>query len=258
MALIPNEIYRGYDAINASLLKAILGHSYFKAKTPLKRTPAMKLGTDIHCAILEPDVWANKYVRMSENINLRTKAGKEERDAIEAEGKFGLKADEYDMIQEIALQTLSYKEVLKYFHEDTETEISMTFEMDEYPGLEMKGQIDLYDPRTKTLVDLKTTADVMKAERQFRDLHYNLQLRFYQRACEANGRPVDEVKVLFVETAAPHTPALFTLSPSLLHMADADIAKALAQYLDDKDLIKPRLIERTIDMPEWLKESQKW
>jgi hypothetical protein len=256
MSLIPNQMYRAYDAINASLLKSVLSHSYWKAKIPLKPSAAMQLGTHIHCAVLEPEVFANTYTRLSDDINLRTNAGKAEKAEAEKNGGVALRGDEYDMIVGIAEQMQTYPEIRQYFNEDTIYEVSMTFEMDEYPGLEFKSQIDLYDPRSGVLLDLKTTADITRAERQFFDLHYALQLRFYQRALKANGYNADTVKVLFVEANPPHQPALFHLTESLLDVGESEICQAMARLLDERQLDKPRLIERTLDAPTWIKERK--
>jgi len=254
--IIPNDIYRPYDAINASLLKSVLSHSYHKAIIPINPTPAMQLGTNIHCCILEPYKWASDYCRLSDGIDLRTKAGKAEKADAESSGKIALKADDFDMIENIAALTKSYSQIAEYFHEDTMTEVSMTFHLPEYPNLEFKSQIDLYDPKTKSLVDLKTTADITLAEKKFNDLHYALQLRFYQHALEANGYQVDHVSVLFVEAQPPHTPALFHLTDSMLEVGESHIHRALGRYLEEKMLDKPRLIIRTLDAPSWFKDQK--
>ena len=254
--IIKNEIYRAYDAINASLLKSVLSHSYHKAIIPLTATPAMQLGTHIHCALLEPHKWASDYHRLSDGIDLRTKAGKAEKADAELSGQICLKPDEYDMIDRIAVQSMTYSQIAEYFHPETITEMSLTFELPQYPGFEMKGQIDLYDPKTKTLLDLKTTADITRAEKQFHDLHYALQLRFYQHALEANGFEVNHVSVLFIEAQPPHTPALFHLTDSMLDVGEAHIHKALGRYMEERMLDKPRLMIRTLDAPSWFKEQK--
>lgn len=254
--IIKNEIYRAYDAINASLLKGVLSHSYHKAIIPFNATPAMQLGTHIHCAVLEPQKWAADYHRLSDGIDLRTKAGKAEKEDAELSGQICLKPDEYDMIERVAVQSMTYPQIAEYFHPETITEMSLTFELPQYPGHEMKAQIDLYDPKSKTLLDLKTTADIMRAERQFMDLHYGLQLRFYQHALEANGFEVNHVSVLFIEANPPHTPALFHLTDGMLDIGESQIHRALDRYFEEKDLDKPKLIERTLDAPSWFKEQK--
>ena len=72
-----NEIYHSHDSISASGLKTIAqyGIEYYLTQTHAE-SEAMKLGTAIHTAILEPDTFFDIYEVMTEKFDLRTKLGK--------------------------------------------------------------------------------------------------------------------------------------------------------------------------------------
>ena len=98
-----NEVYHSHDSISASGLKEIYKNSvYHFLKRKFKESPAMKLGTAVHQAILEPHDFWNIY-HVIEKIDKRTKAGKEEyQKQIEiSDGKILLEHDVYEIIEAI-------------------------------------------------------------------------------------------------------------------------------------------------------------
>jgi len=64
-------------------------------------SPAMRRGSAIHCALLEPDIYANRYVDEPE-ASKRSKAGKAEWDALESAGLIPVSADERAVIEACA------------------------------------------------------------------------------------------------------------------------------------------------------------
>ena len=72
-------------------------HYITSLKTPHKETPALKLGTATHCAILEPERFVKEYIKAG-NLDRRTKEGKAAWLEIEQTGKIVLTAEEYDKV----------------------------------------------------------------------------------------------------------------------------------------------------------------
>jgi hypothetical protein len=73
-----NQVYHSHNSISASGLKEIYKKSVFHfLNRKFKESPAMKLGTAVHQAILEPYDFHDIY-HITEKIDKRTKAGKEE------------------------------------------------------------------------------------------------------------------------------------------------------------------------------------
>jgi exodeoxyribonuclease VIII len=246
--LIKREEYRAYDAVNASYLKKVLSHSVWHANVPFEPTAAMLFGTAAHSYILEPETFDEEYKVWQGDR--RTKAGKEMYQEILDAGQTPITQQDMVRLEMMRDHVMGNKATAELLNNKKEVELSLTFDSPYEPGLLCKGQIDLYT-QDGWLVDLKTIADIDKAEKQFFNLHYDLQLAFYADALLANDMPVKGVKVLFVETAAPHQVALFEVPGPVLDNGTAKIKLALRKYLEQRELAEPELIQREIMMPSW-------
>lgn len=251
MALIPQEGYRELDALNASYLKQILSKSKWHADVKTEPTAAMRLGTLVHSMILEPDTVAKQY-RVFDG-DRRTKAGKEEYAELLASGCEIVAQKDYDTAYAMAASVYSHKALAEHLDQSVLREQSMTFD---YLGLPAKAQIDLYS-EGDVLIDVKTTADIYQAQKQFFNLHYALQMAWYARALQANGYPVKTVKILFVETQAPHQCALYTLTEPVLLHGRREANDAVDKYLAQRELVAPELIIEHMALPPWLNKEEK-
>ena len=97
---IENEAYhRGTGISKSALDKISRSPAHYKSslEAPAKPTDSMILGSAVHAAILEPDLFASKYIAMPK-IDRRTKTGKEDYAAFIAAnlGKEVLEQDDYD------------------------------------------------------------------------------------------------------------------------------------------------------------------
>jgi len=247
---LDRSIYRAHDALNASLLKTVLSHSYWHAIQKKDPTPAMKFGTASHTMILEGVEQFGQEYDVFEG-DRRTKAGKEAYQSILDRGVEPMPKKDVDAILAMRDSCLSDKRVRHYLeHKDRMVEASYSFPSPYVDGLECKSQIDLY--ADGFLVDLKTIADITKARRQFFDMHYDLQLAFYRDCLVAQGLEVKAVYVLFVETQAPHQAAFFRVSDDVLKYGEHKIQKALAKYFDQATRPVPDVIDGTLELPSWV------
>ena len=245
---LKREEYRAYDAVNASWLKRVLSHSVWHANTPFEATAAMQFGTAAHSLILEPGTFNDEYQLWQGDR--RTKAGKEAYEAILATGQTPITQQDMQRLEMMEHHCTMHPPVSKLLEQAKEIELSLQFDSPYYEGISCKGQIDLYT-KNGILVDLKTVADIEKAQRQFFNLHYDLQLAFYHDALVANGYQVNAVKVLFVETQSPHQVALLDVPQTVLDNGQAKIQMALKKYLDQRELAEPELIQGEITVPPW-------
>ena len=248
--IIDRKIYRGYDALNASYLKQIYSYNVWKANVPTTVTPAMEFGTAAHTLILEPESFPKEYKLF--DFDRRTKAGKEAYQAILDGGATPLSRNDVDRLKSMSESVLGHKETLSLLDNQQLVEASMTFDLDclGFPNLLGKAQIDLFT-KDGILMDLKTIADISKAEKQFFNMNYDLQLSYYQLALEANGYEVSAVRVLFVETQPPYQCALFDLPYEVILNGKIKCIKAIGKYLYQRELVNPELITGTLEVPPW-------
>lgn len=228
--MITNEAYHQGPGISKSHLDVAarsLAH-YWAAyvdpkRKPREATPAMILGTAIHTAILEPDDLAKSYVVEPEDINKRTKAGKEEYEAFLAQlhGRIPLTASQWETVVEVrdaVWRDRGVRELLKA----GKPEISF-FATDEGTGELVKCRTDWLDWDRRLVVDVKSTEDASPQGfmRSVMNYRYHVQVPWYLDVIDgAMGvhHALDWV-FLAVEKSPPYAVGLYRLPLQLVQAA---------------------------------------
>lgn len=138
-------------------------------------TPAMEFGTAAHMAVLEPELFIQKYKPF--NGDKRTKEGKAIWQAILDSGHTPLAAETWDSINCLAASVHAHPAAAQLIHR-IEPETSW---FDNWNGIEVKARLDGIGD--DYIIDLKTTQDASpsafaKSVAQFR---YHVQAAWYQR-----------------------------------------------------------------------------
>jgi len=224
-------IYDGIQALNYSGAKELLkSPAHYQAYLNQQReeTKALRMGSLIHCAVLQPEALNEKFITAPE-VDRRTKEGKETYAAFQSSLKPGMtvvsaeESAECHIIASRARHTLERLGV-----EFDKTEFMFTTD---YNGVQLKCAID--GVAGDYLWDLKTTEDaspagILKAVRAYR---YNLQAYFYRLCYEtAYGRRLLGFRFLFIEKQPPFATAVVEIGPELMSYAVADFEKALQTY----------------------------
>jgi exodeoxyribonuclease VIII len=225
-------IYDGIQALNYSLAKELVSkspaHGLAYLNQEREETKALRMGSLIHCAVLQPEMLNEKFITAPE-VDRRTKEGKETYAAFQSSLKPGMtvvsaeESAECHIIASRARHTLERLGV-----EFDQTEFMFTTD---YNGVQLKCAID--GIAGDYLWDIKTTEDaspagILKAIRAYR---YNLQAYFYRLCYEtAYGRRMLGFRFLFIEKAPPFATAVVEIGPELMSYAVADFEKALQTY----------------------------
>ncbi len=231
MQIPDRQTYDKTEALNYSGAKALLisGLHYQQyLKRDQEQTPALILGSAIHCAVLQPDLYASLYATAPEGIDRRTTAGK----AAWAEfatlnaGKTILKAEDALTVDQMSVAA---RELLAK-HKVTIARAEVMYAVD-YCGCPLKSAIDLIS-EDGYIWDLKSCLDAspkgfLAAVRSFR---YNLQQHFYRTVyeIETKERPRG-FRFACVEKETMAT-AVYELGPELTSYAIADFEKAVTLY----------------------------
>lgn len=224
--------YRALPALNQSAAKHLLvspAHYQAYVNAPQEDTKALRFGTFVHAAVLEPKTLDALYATAPE-VDRRTKEGKETWAAFSAAnaGKTILDAEESavgHLVASYARQTLKVQGVV---FDATEVMLSA-----DYNGVPLKAAID--GVAGDYLWDIKTTDDaspagMLKAIRAYR---YNLQAYWYRLVYElATGRRPVGFRFLFVEKEPPFATAVCEIGPELMSYAVSDFEKAVTLYRD--------------------------
>jgi len=225
-------IYDGIQALNYSGAKELLkSPAHYQAYLNQEReeTKALRMGSLIHCAVLQPEALNEKFVTAPE-VDRRTKEGKETYAAFQSSLKPGMTVVSAEESAECHIIASAAKHALE--------RMEVTFDMTEFMfttdhcGVQLKCAIDGVGT-DGYLYDLKTTEDaspagILKAIRAYR---YNLQAYFYRLCFEtAFERRVLGFRFLFIEKTPPYATAWVEIGPELMSYACSDFEKALQTY----------------------------
>ena len=228
------QAYRAFPALNQSAAKQLLvspAHYQAYINTPQEETKALRFGTFVHSAILEPHTLNDLYATAPE-VDRRTKEGKETWAAFATlnAGKTILDAEESAIGHLVA----SHARMALKKHGVTFDATEVMYDVN-YNGVPLKAAIDgvagdyLWDIKT-TGAGEATPAGMLKSIRNYR---YNLQAYWYRLVYElATGHRPLGFRFLFVEKEPPFATAVCEIGPELMSWAVADFEKAVTLYRD--------------------------
>ena len=221
-----NEIYHASPGISASGLKTIFKKSVYHFLNQKRfESSAMALGSAVHCAMLEPELYYKDYHVMPK-IDKRTKAGKEafEIETKKAEGKLLLASDEHYKITKILENFRKHELAQKY----CKGEIELSH-YNEYEGIQIRVRPDNLNRIENFISDVKTCQDNSPSA-FLRDIYkygYHLQAAFYS---EMLGIPTKNFRFIAVETNHPFSVEVYGLSTEMIERGSMGWKKAFSDW----------------------------
>lgn len=217
---LPAAEYHATDAISKHGLDAI--HRCpalykYRKENPPEPTPAMRWGTLVHLAVLEPDRFAAE-VAVAPEINRRTNAGKAEWEAFcaENEGKEVLTAEEHTELCAIRDSVRSHPAAIRALGKSGLIEQSVFWDRD---GIQCRARPDYLHP-AGVIVDLKTTDDASPGgfARSVANFRYHVQAAFYSDGLSAVQGPsaVKGFVFIAVEKKAPFLVGVYQADEAML------------------------------------------
>ena len=226
-----NDHYHSHNSISASGLKKIFNKSvHHYLETTYKESDAMRLGTAVHVALLEREVFYDIYCPMTEKIDARTKEGKLKKAAFEekSEGKIVLSLQEYEVIKGINARFDKNKLAKHYCKGDKELSHYLKFE-----GVDVRVRPDCINYLSGFISDVKTTRlsaneEDFSSEAETRD--YDLQAAFYM-----DMLGIDTFKFIVCEKSPPYSVMVHTLDEESIERGRQ---KYKIAFSDWKDYVK--------------------
>lgn len=244
--------YRQSEGVSKSSLDAIAPENggspaHYKAaiEHPMQPTPAMMLGTALHCAILEPSRFAEQYV----NTGAPDKRSKAYKDAAEAIGERALTAKDADWLDGMRSaiwerSDANARAAQKLLTLEGNTEVS-AYALHEPTGLLMRCRYDLLTAPTDRGVfaaDVKKTKDASPREfaKSVWRYRYHVQAAYYSDIYYTiTGEKLASYTIIAIEEAPPHAVQVYAIS-------DEDMAIGRDLYRRDLGLLK-----RCLDADDW-------
>jgi exodeoxyribonuclease VIII len=231
-----NEDYHLAPEIGNSGLTGInrsVAHFLFsRAASDAPRSAPLLEGQALHCRFLEPNEFRKRFAMTPEEIDRRTKAGKEAyREFLEdAEGKQILNDDQNQRGAAMAAHLNSHQRVSELVDlKNGHAEVSIFWD---HAGIGCKARPDYVSPDGKILVDLKTSADASPEAfaKSIVNFGYHRQAAWYLQGWRrVTGYHADFVFVV-VEKQPPHGIACYTLDEAALAEGWLQCRNILAKY----------------------------
>ncbi len=218
-ANVPHAVYheRRVGLVSKSALDLIdRSPAHYKAwvdGAPDEETPALAFGSAFHCALLEPERFAQEYAVAPDFGDCRFKANKTARDTWEAEhaGVVMLSQDDNAAIVAMAEAVKRHPLAGRMFR-DGQAELTIRW-TDEETGLECKSRADYYVRKLAMVADVKSTLDGREDafKKDVAKYRYHVQDALYRAGFAAAGEPVQHFVFIAVEKKPPHAVAVYAL-----------------------------------------------
>jgi exodeoxyribonuclease VIII len=213
-----NADYHADPAVSASHLHAVAKspyHYFSRYLNPERIAPeptaAMRLGSLVHCAVLEPEELGKRYGVCAPR---NTKAGKEQAERMAAAGIEAVTGSDMELALAMADAVHSHQAAAELLR-NGQAEQSFWWD-DSATGLRCKCRPDWYDGTT--VVDLKTTTDASPAgfARSVATFRYHVQASHYLAGLHGAERFV----FIAVEKTAPYAVAVYELDAAAMAAGD--------------------------------------
>lgn len=211
---LPEDQYHGTKALISKSALDVFNvsplHYLASLDAPLEDRDAapLRVGAAYHCAVLEPDLFHAKVIRMPDFGPMQSSTNRRVRDqwlACEAVGKTYLKADEYAQVIAMRDVLLCSPEGRKLLVPGGQAEATALWTCPE-TGLRCKARADWLHVERGIFVDLKSALSASKAafRRAAAEHRYHVQDAMYSRAFEENDAPIVDFVFLVQEKEPPY------------------------------------------------------
>ena len=229
---LSNADYHVHDSISKSGLDLIArSPAHFRYQEKREPTRAMVIGSALHAAVLEPELFASQYMLLR---NVSDRRASEYKQAVAVHGAdFVLTGSEADYVAGMQETILSHAYAGRVLSEPGRAELSVITN-DPVTGVAVRCRFDWLTDAGKP-VDLKTTQDARPDAfgKSVANYRYHVQAAFYSDVWEwETGDKLDRFEFLAVEKSMPHALAVYMLDDEALAEGRRLYREALNLYAD--------------------------
>ena len=252
---LTNDEYRQQRGISKSGLDLIHQSPAlleWARNAPSVGSDEVELGTHVHCAILEPDVFAGTYRKAPDGG--RTAADKARVEAFaehcKAGGKICLDADTYDMVIAMRDSVLAHPTARDLLTGDGISESSIFGELE---GVRVKCRPDRLIRERNILVDVKKIGEIEHLARSVQQFRYFVQSAFYSDIYEQwTGH-----KPRFIFVAVGQRRSIGRHPVRVFELEQAWVDAGRAEYKDDLERVREMeefgagMHVEVLELPRW-------
>ena len=223
-------------ASNSRLTRLMRSPAHMRVGIEAAREPtaALTLGSAIHTAVLEPDLFHKLYC-VAPECDKRTTAGRDvwTRFREATKGMSPLKPEEASTCTSVLAASRAHPMANLLLTLPGRNELSLVWD-DEATGQRCKARIDRLCGDAGLVVDLKTTEDASKVSftRSIFSYGYYRQGAFYLDGLKANGINIKDFSIIALEKSAPFGVAVYRLRDDALDAGRFQLGRLLARYAE--------------------------
>ena len=255
---LDNELYHKAYGLSCSDLKVMLrspAHYHASLLFPQKTTPEMLLGSALHTAVLQPELFDEEYMELPK-IDRRTKEGKELYKQYSDSGKTLLDSVTVATVQKMK-ESLMQHPIISTILSTGQPELSCFGCLPEFPHTLVKCRPDWYNEELGVLLDLKTSCDASPKAfaKASADYFYHLQHALYLDLFSyISGKRIQAFLFAVVEKEPPYAVALYQLDDDAVEKGRDLYRKAILAYNDSLERnywvgYSPRI--EVLQLPAW-------
>lgn len=233
IANMPNDVYHSHpEGISSSGLKLVeRSPAHYRYQAARASSRAMEIGTAVHAALLEPQVFADEYVLLKD---IKDRRASEYKAAVKVHGSERvLVATEADQVAGMQEAVLSNPAMSERLNAEGWRELSL-FVRDPETGVLVRVRYDLLTV-SGIAVDLKSCQDARPEEfsKSIYSYGYDLQAALYTDAFQwATGKPIGAFEFAVVEKEMPHGHKLYLPDETLLQEGRRRYREALNLFAE--------------------------
>ncbi|MEQ1969817.1 PD-(D/E)XK nuclease-like domain-containing protein [Xenorhabdus nematophila] len=258
---ISNEDYHKDEAIGSTTIKAVSvspANLYFN---PFKGNKSSQIGTAIHSALLEPDVFERDFILRGD---IKTRASKEYKEILQYAGAEKiLIGSEVETINKMIESAHRNTDFMDYVSAKGYSEVSMFATCPE-TGLNLKCRFDRLSDSHPYPLDIKSCRDATERgfSQAFGKFHYHVQAAFYLYVLKlVTGRELNQFCFFALENTAPYKNCMYYIGEDSLELGYKTMFESLhklRECMDDESLRTEGMVlpSSEINVPAYLFDEE--
>jgi hypothetical protein len=234
--------YLAWDAVSNSRLNlARRSLLHYKESVFSEPSDAMRLGSFVHCGVLEPEAVALRYIvmpdftRHAENVTKGGKPSTSSTDWSDAKcAEFKRVNSDKEVIDKDTYRTLlginraiaKNKRAAEWLSEPGDSEVSIVW-VDDETGLLCKARIDWLPQSRNAITDLKTGRDIQAFPKSIANFGYHRQAAHYTDGLAALHGELVPFRIIAVEPTPPYGVRSAPMNEDTIDIGRSEVRQAL-------------------------------
>lgn len=243
---------RGYSKSDLDYIHQSPALLEWARNAPSVGSDEVELGTHVHCAILEPDVFASTYRKAPAGRSTQAERATFDHfmSICKASGKICLDADTYDMVIAMRDSIMAHPTARELLTSPGVSESSIFGELE---GVRVKCRPDRIVEGRHILVDVKKVDDIDHIARSIQKFRYHVQAPFYSDIYEQwTGH-----KPRFIFVAVGQRRSIGRHPVRVFELEQAWVDAGRQEYKDDLERVR-EMAEFGVGMHVEVLESPRW